>query len=46
MKPDGIEEKIDLRIVQTFVYSVYMQQDILFKTLSITGNPRNISVCN
>ena len=45
VKPDRIEEKIDLRVVQTFVYAVYMQQDTLFKTLSITGNPRNISVC-
>ena len=45
MKPDRIEEKIDLRVVQTFAYAVYMQQDTLFKTLSITGKPRNISVC-
>ena len=37
MKPDRIEEKIDLRVVQTFVYAVYMQQDTLFKTLPITG---------
>ena len=45
MKPDRIEEKIDLRVVQTFVYAVYMQQDTLFKTLSIIGKPWNISVC-
>ena len=45
MKPDRIEEKIDLRVVQTFVYAVYMQQDTLFKTLSITGKPWNKSVC-
>ena len=45
MKPDRIEEKIDLRVGQTFVYAVYMQQDTLFKTLSITGKPWNISVC-
>ena len=42
MKPDRIEEKIDVRVVQTFVY---MQKDTLFKTLSITGKPWNISVC-
>ena len=45
IKPDRIEEKIDLRVVQTFVYAVYMQQDTLFKTLSITGKPWNIPVC-
>ena len=45
MKPDRIEEKIDLRVVQTFVYAVYMQQDTLFKTLPITGKPWNKSVC-
>ena len=45
MKPDRIEEKIDLRVVQTFVYAVYMQQDTLFKTLSITSKPWNIPVC-